>query len=404
VTGVRLARRALDLAASVEAEALRLRRDFHQHPEIGFQDRRTTGVILEYLNGIGLEVLRPARATGAIGRLVPERAAARRRPAIALRADLDALPVGEESRLAFRSRRAGFGHLCGHDAHIAMLLAAARALSGERRRLPRPVTFIFQPAEECIPNGAPVMIAAGALRGAGEVYGLHVAPDRPLGVLATRVGPMMASMDRFDLEVIGRGGHGAIPHQARDPVVAAAAVITALQTAVSRRIDPLEPAVVSVCTLEAPGAFNIIPERVRLSGTCRSLSPEVHAALPGLVRQIAAGAARGAGCRVRCRYARGTPVLANSAPAVARLRRLWSTLAAARPGPARPEPPLAESRPTMGGEDFAFYLQRVPGAFAFLGAAPPGGRPAGFHSPHFLINERALGLGVALHLALALEG
>jgi amidohydrolase len=403
VTGPRLARRALELAASVEAEALRLRRDFHQHPETGFREKRTTGVIVEYLKGLGLEVVCPARATGAIGRLVPGSAAARRRPALALRSDIDALPVGEESRLPFRSLHPGVGHMCGHDSHIAMLLAAASALSRERARLPRPVTFVFQPAEECIPNGAPVMIGAGALRGVAEIYGLHVAPDRPLGVLATRVGPMMASMDRLDLEIIGRGGHGAIPHKARDPVVAAAAVIQALQTAVSRRIDPLEPAVVSVCTLEAPGAFNIIPERVRLSGTCRSLSPEVHAALPDLVREIAGGAARGYGCRVRMRYSRGTPVLVNSAPGVDRVRRLWTALAAERGGPARPERCLADSRPTMGGEDFAFYLQKVPGAFAFLGAAPPGGRAASFHSPHFVINERALAMGVALHLALALE-
>jgi len=391
------ARRALQLAESVAAEAVRLRRDFHRHPEIGFQEKRTTEVIVSYLTGLGLEVTRPRGHTGAIGRLLPAGAAERRRPAIALRSDIDALPLGEESDLPFRSEVPGRGHLCGHDTHIAMLLAAAQALAGSRASLPRPVTFIFQPAEECIPNGAPIMIAAGALRGVGEVYGLHISPEQPLFTLATRPGPLMASMDRIDMEVIGRGGHGAVPHKTRDPVVAAAAVISALQTVVSRRIAPIDPAVVSVCTLEAPGAFNIIPERVRLSGTCRSLSPEVHAALPGLVREVASGAARGLGCRLRLSYRRGTPVTVNAPGPVAKVRRLWPALAAGRRGR------CVEMPPTMGGEDFAFYLQRVPGAFSFLGAGPARGRSAPFHSPHFAIDERALALGVALHVALALE-
>jgi len=395
-------RQALRLARSVAAEALRLRRDFHRHPEIGFQEKRTTEVIVRYLTGLGLEVVRPRKHTGAIGRLRPAGTAARRRPAIALRADIDALPVGEETNLPFRSEVPGRGHLCGHDTHMAMLLAAARALAGARASLPRPVTFIFQPAEECIPNGAPVMIAAGALRGVGEVYGLHIAPEHPVGVLATRVGPFMAAMDRIDLEVIGRGGHGASPHRARDPVVAAAAVISALQTVVSRRVEPIEPAVVSVCTIQAPGAFNIIPERVRLSGTCRSLSPEVHAALPELVREIASGAARGLGCRLRLKYRRGTPVLVNSAEGIAKVRRLWTALAGCGAPFRPPAKCLVEDRPTMGGEDFAFYLQRRPGAFSDLGAAPRfGGAP--YHSPHFIVDERALVMGTALHVALALE-
>ncbi len=394
--GLGLARRALKLAGKVDAEALRLRREIHQHPETGFEEFRTTALIVDYLEKLGLDVTLPRNSTGAIGRLRPAGAAGRR-PAVALRADIDALPMGVEGKLAFKSRVPGKGHLCGHDAHTAMLLAAARALTAERCKLPRPVTFIFQPAEECIPNGAPVMIKAGALDGAGAVYGLHVGPDRPVGVLAVRPGPMMASMDRFDMTVTGRGGHGAMPHATRDPVVASAAVITALQTVVSRQINPLDPAVVSVCTLEAPGAFNIIPTRVRLSGTARSLSPEIHRKLPEMIRRTAAGAARGHGCGVRCRYQRGTPVLVNSRAGFEKLTELWGGLC--RAGSARR---LVENQPTMGGEDFAFYLQKLPGCFAFLGAAPR--RPQGsFHNPGFLIDERALRLGVALHVSLALE-
>lgn len=400
MNGSALARRALALAATVSDEAVRLRRDFHQHPEIGFEEKRTTAVIVEYLESLGIEVTRPKDSTGAIGRLLPAKAAARRRPAIALRADIDALPTGEETDLPFRSTRPGCGHLCGHDAHTAMLLAAAKALAAERGRLPRPVTFIFQPAEECIPNGAPVMIAAGALRGVSEVYGLHMSTDWPVGTLSLRVGPLMASMDRFDLEIVGRGGHGAVPHKAKDPVVASAAAILALQTAVSRRIEPIEPAVVSVCTLEAPGAFNIIPERVKLAGTCRSLSPEVHARLPELVRELAGGAARAHGCRLRMRYSRGTPVLVNSREGVGRMSRLWTQLAEER-GVRTPGKPVVEGRPTMGGEDFSFYLQKVPGAFAFLGGAVAGG--ASYHNPRFMIDERALELGTALHVSLAME-
>ncbi len=394
--GLALARRALKLAGKVEAEAVRLRREIHRHPETGFEEFRTTELIVDYLEKLGLDVTRPRGATGAIGRLRPPGAAGRR-PAVALRADIDALPMGEETRLPFRSQVPGKGHLCGHDAHTAMLLAAARALAAQRKKLPRPVTFIFQPAEECIPNGAPVMIKAGALDGAAEVYGLHVGPDRPVGVLAARPGPMMASMDRLDMTVTGRGGHGAMPHATRDPVVASAAVITALQTVVSRQVDPLDPAVVSVCTVEAPGAFNIIPTRVRLSGTSRSLSPEVHRKLPEMIRRTAAGAAKGYGCRVRCRYRRGTPVLVNSREGFERMAGLWAGLC--RAGAAKR---LVENQPTMGGEDFAFYLQKLPGCFAFLGAAPR--RPQGsFHNPRFLIDERALRLGAALHMSLALE-
>jgi len=395
MSGAALVRRALALAGSVEREAVRLRRDLHRHPELGFEELRTTELAVDWLRRSGLEVVRPEGATGAIGRLVPPGWAGRR-PGIALRADLDALPIAEASGLEFSSEVPGKAHLCGHDAHTAMLLAAARALAAERRRLPRPVTFIFQPAEECIPNGAPVMIRAGALRGVAEVYGLHVAPDRPLGVLALRPGPMMASMDRFEMTVVGRGGHGAMPHTTRDPVVAAAAVVMALQTVVSRQNDPLEPAVVSVCTLHAPGAFNVIPAAVRLSGTARSLSRELYTALPERIRRTAAGAARACGCGLRFGYSRGTPVLVNSAGPVERVRGLWRDLAAA--GAARE---TVENRPTMGGEDFAYYLDRVPGCFAFLGAAPrrPGGS---YHNPAFAIDERALKLGVALHLCLAL--
>jgi amidohydrolase len=394
--GLPLARRAIRLAASVERDAVRLRRDIHQHPEIGFEERRTTDLVCEYLGGLGIDVVRPRRSTGAIGRLAPPGAAARR-PALALRADIDALPMGEETRLPFRSKVPGKAHLCGHDAHTAMLLAAARVLAAERKKLARPVTFIFQPAEECIPNGAPVMIKAGALDRVGEIFGLHCGPDRPVGTLALRPGPMMASMDRFEITVLGKGGHGAMPHMTRDPVVAAAAVIGALQTCVSRQVEPLDPAVVSICNLEAGGAFNIIPSKVHMAGTSRSLSNSLHARLPEMIRKTAAGAARGYGCRVRCRYSRGTPVLVNSRDGFERVVRLWEALV--RAGAARR---VVENRPTMGGEDFAYYLEKVPGCFAFLGAAPR--RPAGsFHNPRFLIDERALKLGVALHLSLALE-
>jgi amidohydrolase len=396
VKGKALARRALKLAGSVESEAVRLRREIHRHPEVGFEEVRTTALIVDYLEELGLDVVRPHRCTGAIARLKPPGAAGRR-PGLALRADIDALPMGEETEVPFRSEVPGKGHLCGHDAHTGMLLAAAKALVGERKKLARPVTFIFQPAEECIPNGAPRMIEAGALEGVGEIFGLHVGPDRPVGTLATRPGPLMASMDRFDLTISGRGGHGAMPHAVKDPVVAAAAVIGALQTIASRQVHPADPVVVSVCTLEAPGAFNIIPTDVKMSGTTRSLSRALHARLPELVKKTAAGVARGYACRSRCRYRRGTPVLVNSPESFATISALWQGLIrTGRPGK------VVESPPTMGGEDFAYYLEKVPGCFAFLGAAPrkPGGS---FHNPGFMIDERALKLGVALHLSLALE-
>jgi hippurate hydrolase len=385
----------LALAVSVEAEAVELRRRLHRRPEIGFAEVETTALIVDHLQRLGLDVVRPRGCTGAVARLVPAGAAGRRR-AVALRADIDALPQSEETDLPFRSEIPGRAHLCGHDMHTAMLLAAARALVSARRRLPQPVTFVFQPAEECIPNGAPRMIAAGALERVGEIYALHVGPDRPVGTLAVRPGPMMAAMDRFDCTVTGSGGHGAMPHLCRDPVVAAAAVIGALQTVVARRVPPLDPAVVTVGTVEARGAFNVIPQRVRLSGTARSLSRDLHARLPGMIREVAAGTARAMGCRLRLRYSRGTPVLVNSAGCCARLAGLWKGLIAAG-GALR----LVENRPTMGGEDFAFYLEKVPGCMAFLGAAPRE-RGGTFHSPDFLVDERAMRPGIALHASLAL--
>jgi amidohydrolase len=392
-------RQALKLAAAVEAEAIALRREIHRYPEIGYEEVRTTGLIMNHLQNLGLDVWRPPGSTGAIARLTP-RGPAGRRPGIALRADIDALPIDEKTDLAFKSRVPGRAHLCGHDAHTAMLLGAASALSGARIRhsLPCPVTFIFQPAEECIPNGAPIMIAAGALEGVKEIFALHVSTARPVGSLALRVGPMMAAMDRFDMTINGKGGHGAIPHNTNDPVVASAAVISALQTIASRKVSPLDPVVVSVCTLEAGGAFNVIPDRVVMSGTARSLNSEVHARLPELIKSTAVAAARTQGCRVRCSYNRGTPVLVNALDQVERMRAAWGGLVKA--GAATD---CADFGPIMGGEDFAYYLQEVPGALAFLGAAPK--KPAGeIHNPKFVINERAMVLGIATHVSLVLEG
>ena len=389
-------RLAWKLAASEKGTVVRLRRELHRYPEIGREEVRTSRFVAETLGRAGIEVCRPRNSTGVIGRLMPEDSAARKAPAIALRADMDALPADEKTGLPFRSRIAGRAHLCGHDAHSAMLLAAAQALSRERRRLSRPVVFIFQPAEEQVPGGARTMIEAGAMEGVGEVYGLHVSPDRPVGVLVNASGVMMAAMDRFEMTILGRGGHGGMPQNTRDPVVAAAAVVIALQTVVSRRVSPTDACVVSVCTIDAPGTFNVIPDQVRLTGTCRSLSSHVHAALPALVREIAAGVARSHGCRLRLRYTRGTPVLANAPAAVAKVRALWAALTRGAEGG------VADAAPIMGSEDFAFYLERVPGAFSFLGAGPGRGSGAPLHSPRFTLNERALPLGVALHIALAL--
>lgn len=379
----------LEQAKSLESELVDIRRDLHQHPEIAWEEVRTGRRTAEFCESLGLRVIRAAK-TGTVAILNPDKPG----PAMALRADMDALPIHEENQVSYKSTIAGKGHLCGHDAHTAMLMGAAKMLVRYKDKIPFPVRFLFQPAEEVPKGGAEVMISEGHLNGVSEVFGLHVNPLLPCGTLGTRPGALMASMDRIEIHVDGVGGHGAMPHLSRDPVVAAAQIIVALQSIVGRRVDPLESAVVSICQLDAGSAFNVIPPTVRLIGTMRSLTPEIWQALPQWIDEIATNVARGMGCSARLDVIRGTPVLVNHAEPVEKINRAFRRLGGS---------PL-EVKPTMGGEDFASYLLKTPGCFAFLGAG--NGTPETsqcFHHPRYNIDEKALPWGSALFTQVVLD-
>jgi carboxypeptidase Ss1 len=275
-----------------------------------------------------------------------------------------------------------------------MLMGAAKILTRYKDKIPFPVRFLFQPAEEVPPGGAEKLIEEGHLEGVKEVLGLHVNPLLPVGCLGLRVGPFMASMDKFEINIEGIGGHGAMPHLTRDPVLAAAEIITALQSIVARRIDPLDSGVVSVCQMDAGSAFNVIPARARLIGTARSLTAQTRDLLPKWIEEISVNIARAHGQTARVDYLRGTPVLVNEKNSTEHMGRAFRALGGSE----------SEIKPTMGGEDFAFYLEKAPGCFGFLGAG--NGSPETsqcFHHPRYNIDERALPWGTALFVQMVCD-
>jgi amidohydrolase len=312
---------------------------------------------------------------------------------VALRADIDALPIDEQSGLEFASERPGVMHACGHDAHTAMLLGAARVLAGARDRLPGgEVRFVFQPAEELAPGGARDLVAAGAVDGADLVYGCHVWTGLEAGRVAAMPGPFMAAADFFTLAITGPGGHGGMPHQATDTVAIAAQVVTNLQHIVGRRIDPLEPAVVTVATFHAGDAPNVIPGRAELAGTARSFVPAVRDRLPGLIEDVVRGVTSAHGAEYELDYQRGYDPVVNDERATALVRAAIDPEAA------------AELQPIMGGDDFSAYLAKAPGCYAFVGArSEESGAVYPHHHPCFRIDERALPVGVRLHVDVAVR-
>ena len=374
---------ALELAKALAKELADIRRDLHAHPEVGWQEARTAGIVADFCERAGLTVRRNAARTGVVAVLNPQKPG----PALALRADMDALPVQEENDCAYASTLPGKAHLCGHDAHTAMLLGVVKILASRKERIPFPVRFIFQPAEEVPEGGAAVMIAEGHLEDVSRIFGLHVNPLLPTGTLGIHVGPTMASMDRIEIEIEGVGGHGAMPNLCRDPVLAAAEIILALQSIVARRVDPLEPAVLSITQMNAGSAFNIIPARARLVGTTRCLSRNVRDQLPQWVEEIAAGVAKAHGLTAKSKYTYGTTVLVNDKSATEEFGRAFAALGGT----------VTDIKPTMGGEDFSYYLEKAPGAFAFLGVCD--GTPATqncFHHPRFNLDEKAMPWGTAV--------
>jgi amidohydrolase len=373
-----------DVAAE-EERLVRTRRDLHAHPELGFQETRTSGVVRERLDELGIPYRAGLAGTGVAALLEGGLAPAGDGPTLLLRADMDALPIQEESGEPFASTAPGRMHACGHDGHTAILLAVAAVLGRRRDRLPGRVKFVFQPAEDD-PGGAKPLIEAGVLRDptVDAALGLHLWTQLPAGTVGTSSGALMASADEFTLEIRGRGGHAAAPHMCIDPVVAAAHVITALQTIVSRSTDPLQSAVLTVARVEAgEGAYNVIPDRAVLRGTARAFDPVVRAAFPERIERIARGVCEALGAAHELRWQPYYPPVVND-PAVAAVvaseaRRLHG------------DDRVFEDVRSMGAEDMAFYLREVPGCFFFFGAANPSkGAVHPHHNPRFKIDEDVL--------------
>jgi hippurate hydrolase len=365
-----------------------LRRDIHREPELGFGTERTAEKVLAAIAGLPLDIETGVAENGIVATLKGEGDGR----TVALRADMDALPIQEETGLPFSSEIEGRMHACGHDGHTSMLVGAAHALSGMRDRLGGTVKFVFQPAEEG-GGGGKVMVDEGVVEDVSSIFAVHLWPGLPFGKVATKAGPIMAAADAFEMEIVGSGGHGAMPHLAADAVVIAAQVVTALQTVVSREVDPVEPAVLTVGEIGAGTAFNIIPEKARLGGTVRTLNADLRESMPGRMEAVARGVANGMRGDVNLDYAFSYPVTVNNDGAADYALGVAEDLFGARSV-------LELPNPSMTAEDFAFYLEKVPGAFIWLGV---GEDVSGLHTPQFSFDEDVLARGSALLTALALE-
>jgi len=374
--------------AALTGQLVAWRRDFHRHPEVAFQETRTSAVVREFLESLGLPV-RSAGGTGLVAVLEGNPGG----KTVALRADMDALPVQEEGEKDYRSLNRGVTHACGHDGHMAMMMAAAKVLTGRKSDFSGRVVFLFQPAEERPPGGAKRMIEEGALESVDAVFGLHLWQPFPTGMIGVIKGPMLAQADNFSLTVKGKGGHGAMPHTAVDPILAAAQIIVNCQSIVSRNVDPLKPCVVTFGTINGGTAHNIIPAEVSMAGTVRTFDLTVQALAERRLREIAEETAKAFGASCRVEYMTGYPALVNDAGMVDFVTGVAKRVLG--------EGCLRPFDPVMGGEDFAYYLQKVPGAFLFLGAGD--GREFPHHHPAFDIDEKALPLGALLITSVALE-
>lgn len=379
---------ASDFAFQAQALASQLtlwRRDLHRHPELAFEEERTAGVVADHLMRLGLEVQTGVGQTGVVGVLEGSQPG----PTAMLRFDMDALPIHEETGLPFASQTPGKMHACGHDGHTAIGLGVATLLAEQQERLAGRVKFVFQPAEE-IACGARAMIADGVMTNPAPdvLFGLHLWSQIPLGQAVVKAGPLWAAADRLALEIVGRGSHGAMPHQGIDAIAVAAYAIAQLQTIISRDRDPLQPAVLSIGVIQGGSAFNVLAERVQMSGTLRTFDPATRARIIERMHGLLGGVCAAHGASYQLTFRDYAPPVVNDAGATAHLR----AAAAAVLGDAA----IADGPMMMVAEDVAEFLDRTPGSFFVLGAMPTTASPEPHHSPRFDIDERALPLGVAI--------
>jgi amidohydrolase len=374
-----------------EAQALfeytqTLRRDFHRHPELGFQEVRTAGIVARELNQLGLEVTTGIAETGVVALIEGSRSGG----TALLRFDMDALPIQEQTGAPYASQNPGVMHACGHDGHTAIGLTVARLLHNHRHELAGSIKLVFQPAEEG-DGGAERMLAEGILENphADIALALHLWNEKPFGWLGIADGPTMAAAEIFQIEVTGRGGHGGIPHLAIDPILACTQIINALQSIVSRNVPPLETAVVSVTSMHAGEAFNVIPARASLLGTIRTFSPEVRQRVLQRFQQVVEGVGAAMECQVDCQVKSISQAVVNDNGLAEKVRAAAQQVL--------PESQIEAGYRTMGAEDMAFIMQKLPGCFFFIGSANPDkGLNAPHHHPHFDFDERALVHAAAL--------
>jgi amidohydrolase len=396
-------------AKTLEGKVVAWRRDIHQNPELSNREARTAALVAEHLRKLGMEVQTNVAHTGVIGLLKGGRPG----PVVALRADMDGLPVTEEVDVPFRSKarttyngqEVGVMHACGHDAHVAIMMGVAEVLAGMREQLPGTVKFIFQPAEEGPPpgeeGGAPLMIKEGALENPrpDAIFGLHVISGIPAGVVTYRAGPLMASADWVYITVKGRQTHGAWPWKGVDPVVTAAQVVVGLQTIVSRQIDvSKEPAVVTIATFNGGARKNIIPDAVEMSGTIRSFDEEMRAEIHARIKHVAENIAAANGAYAEVRIEKAVAVTSNDAALTERMAPTLKRVVGEDRVQVQPR--------VMVAEDFSYFQQKVPGMFFFLGITPRDQdmmTAAPNHSPKFYIDESALVQGVRAMSAVAVD-
>lgn len=386
----------LQRAQELSETLIALRRDIHSHPELGFQEHRTAQLVAQRLAELDIPARTGVGKTGVVAELGHADAGA----CIALRADMDALPIQEENDVPYASQVPGVMHACGHDAHVACLLGAAQLLAEEAAagRLPGRVRLLFQPSEEGVDDeglsGGMRMANEGAMEGASAAAALHVWADDPVGAMTVREGPTTAYPDKFEIVIKGKGAHGAYPHRAFDPIVIAAQVINALQMVVSRRTEPTRAKVLTIGSIHGGTKDNIIPEQVTMTGTIRTFEPETRAAMLAELER-ACGVARALGADFQLKLTPMYIPVVNDPKMTALVRQVGIDLL----GPGS----VLEATLEMGGEDFSYFLQKAPGCFFFLGAATPGQPKRLHHHPRFDIDERCLPLGTALLAEVAIR-
>jgi amidohydrolase len=380
------------LVAQLESELIAWRRHLHAHPELSFEEHETSAFVRDRLAAIGgLEISRPT-PTSVMARLVTGRPG----PTVAIRGDMDALPIAEDTGLPFASTRPGVMHACGHDGHTSIVLGAATVLCAVRDRLAGEVRFLFQHGEEALPGGASQMVAAGVMDGVDRVIGLHLWARTPIGRIVVRPGRLMAACDVFRIVVHGRGGHIGIPHGAVDPIAIGAQIIDALQHIVARNVDPIEPAIVGVTEFHGGGSVGVIPDEAVIGGGTNVFSPEVQDLLERRIGEIARGVCDAHGATCTYEYTRGYAAVVND-PGVAAVvdrtaRRLFGDAA------------VTDGELIMAGEDFSAFQALAPGCFVMLGAAnAERGITYDHHHPRFDIDESALAMGTRLLAGAAVE-